>query len=166
MLRKGEPPSADPHARWCGREPGAIRVPIPIDMVTGSCITVSSEVLAAQSYVPDEASLSVGSGLGKLSSAMIAHVRFLDSVIVVSLCFNRPRIDSANDRASYELDRQNPDRATIPRNLLESRHQQKGNSESSNGRNHRVRPMCFPSVNAPCRTSVNCMVPSASLRRG
>ena len=26
-----EPPSADPHARWCGRVPGAIRAPIPID---------------------------------------------------------------------------------------------------------------------------------------
>ena len=30
LLLKDEPPSADPHARWCGRGPGAIRAPIPI----------------------------------------------------------------------------------------------------------------------------------------
>ena len=29
---------------------------------------------------------------------------------------------------------------------------------STNDRNHRVRPSWFPFVNAPCRTSVNCMV--------
>ena len=30
LLLKDEPPSADPHARWCGRGPGAIRAPIPM----------------------------------------------------------------------------------------------------------------------------------------
>ena len=30
LLPNVEPPSADPHARWCGRGPGAIRAPIPI----------------------------------------------------------------------------------------------------------------------------------------
>ena len=30
LLPNVEPPSADPHARWCGRGSGATRTPIPI----------------------------------------------------------------------------------------------------------------------------------------
>jgi len=47
-LQGDEPPGADPHAGWCGRGLGAIRVPVPIfvmqflsDAVRGGAASVS-----------------------------------------------------------------------------------------------------------------------------
>ena len=107
-------------------------------MVTGSCLAVCSEVLAAQCNAPDVIILSVRSCRRKQSSAMTAQSRFLDSAISAHPCLDRPRIDRTDGRASYELDRQHSDRAANSRKLIAARLQQAGNSESSNGRDNRA----------------------------